>query len=691
MQTATADPLVGRTLEGRYRVTSRIARGGMSTVYAAVDERLDRDVAVKVMSAALSADPAFTDRFAREARTAARLTHLNAVAVYDQGQDVSGGERHVFLVMELVEGRTLRELIRERLASGERAGAGTGPFSPAEALSILQPVLAALSAAHRAGIVHRDVKPENILLSDDGVVKVADFGLARAVDADPSSTRTGLMMGTVAYCSPEQITSGSADPRSDVYAAGIVLFELLTGRPPFHGDTAMNIAYQHVHHRVPAPSSRVRGVPEQVDDLVIRATDPDPGERPADAAEFLGEIGDVRRDLDLPAVAIPARARTQRRPRDPRPDTPTGLIGATAATAAIAEPIGAGPGEDGLATQVVDRGTGSGRRDTKPVSGRGAPPPAVVIPPGQREREARRRRRRRGLIILIIVLLLGAGAGFAGWWFAAGRYSQVPDVGGRSLAAAQQQLRDAGYRPGSVTRAWSETVPADEIISTTPGIGSRVERGKTVDLTVSLGKHRIAIPDVSAQSGQAAVAALRGRGLTGATVKERSDDTVPKGQVIGTDPAAGTSVKPDAPITVWVSSGPPIIAVPQINAGTPWTQAQQTLKNAHLNPVEQLAYSDTIPKDTVIALDPADQQVKFGNVTVTVSQGPEFVTIPDVRKQSSESASAQLTALGLVVKLDTSFDGGLFNQVAGVRADGINGSAIGQKVHVGTTVTLIVV
>ena len=302
---ATEDVLVGRTLEGRYRILERIARGGMSTVYSAVDERLDRLVAVKVMSSALSTDPAFSDRFTREARAAARLTHLNTVAVYDQGAETGPDGHHVFLVMELVHGRTLRDLIRERSA----------PFPPAEAISIIQPVLSALSAAHAAGIVHRDVKPENILLSDDGVVKVADFGLARAVEADASSTRTGLMMGTVAYCSPEQITRGEADPRSDVYAAGIVLFELLTGRPPFQGESAMNVAYQHVNGRVPAPSSKVRGIPSEVDELVVLATDPDRDERPADAGEFLAEIADVRERLHLPIVPVPTRPAAPRRGR----------------------------------------------------------------------------------------------------------------------------------------------------------------------------------------------------------------------------------------------------------------------------------------------------------------------------------------------------------------------------------------
>jgi serine/threonine-protein kinase len=336
VQTATEELLVGRTLEGRYRILERIARGGMSTVYSALDERLDRLVAVKVMSSALSADPAFGDRFSREARAAARLTHLNTVAVYDQGAQTGPDGHHVFLVMELVHGHTLRDLIRDRNGA---AGAAVPGFTPAEALSVMQPVLGALSAAHAAGIVHRDVKPENILISNDGVVKVADFGLARAVEADASATRTGLMMGTVAYCAPEQITRGEADQRTDVYAAGVVLFELLTGRPPFHGQSAMHIAYQHVHGRVPAPSSRVRGVASEIDELVVMATDPDPRERPADAGEFLAEIADVREALNLPTTPVPRLAAAAGHPRQWHGH------GADAATVknSSAAPFGSGP------------------------------------------------------------------------------------------------------------------------------------------------------------------------------------------------------------------------------------------------------------------------------------------------------------------------------------------------------------
>src|SRR6478672_7566428 len=377
----------------------------MSIVYSAVDERLDRRVAVKVMSSALSADPKFSHGVSLEARAAARLAHVNTVAVYDQGVDDSAGH-HVFLVMELVPGRTLRDLIRERQSS--RRG-----FSPAEAVSIMEPVLSALSAAHRAGLVHRDIKPENILLSDDGLVKVADFGLARAIDADSASTRTGLMMGTVAYCAPEQIVHGRCDQRSDVYSAGIVLFELLTGRPPFHGDSAMNIAYQHVHNRVPAPSSRVKGIPTPVDEIVVAATDSDPTGRPADASAFLAELADTRAQLALPIVPVPPRTRppaTPPRNGAGRPHHPP--VGSRTGTTAPVR--GTGPVTDDLhrrgdTARTSEIRRNSDRHDTEVVERRPGPPPPVVIPPpkGRRQLSPRARRRRRRLIGLLAVLLLG--------------------------------------------------------------------------------------------------------------------------------------------------------------------------------------------------------------------------------------------------------------------------------------------
>src|SRR5689334_6607917 len=291
VDTAVTDPVMGQVLEGRYRLEERVARGGMSTVYAATDLRLHKTVAVKVMAEHLAHDPTFVDRFTREARAAAMLSHPNVVGVSDQGSD----QGLVFLVMELVRGRTLRDLLTAR-----------GRLTVAEAFAVLEPVLAGLTAAHRAGIVHRDIKPENVLIGVDGVVKVADFGLARAVVGSGQTSQTGgVLIGTVAYLSPEQLERGGADARSDVYAAGIVLYELLTGHPPYGGDTPLAVAYQHVHHDVPPPSDETPGLPWQIDELVARATRRDPAVRPVDAGAFLAELADLCTDLGIAPVPVP--------------------------------------------------------------------------------------------------------------------------------------------------------------------------------------------------------------------------------------------------------------------------------------------------------------------------------------------------------------------------------------------------
>ena len=666
-----ADPLIGRVLEGRYRIQSQLARGGMSTVYVAVDERLDRTVAVKVMSAALSADPAFTDRFTREARTAAKLTHLNAVSVYDQGTDAGhpGSAPLVFLVMELVSGRTLRELLRER-----------GRLSPAEAVSIMEPVLAALTAAHRAGLVHRDVKPENILLSDDGVVKVADFGLARAVEADATSTRTGLMMGTVAYCSPEQISRGRTDQRSDVYSAGVVLFELLTGSPPYQGDSAVNVAYQHVHGRVPAPSTRARGIRPELDDLVVRATDSEPGGRPLDAGAFLAELSDVRHDLGLPVVPVPARPRPAR-----------GSASKYGADAATQTGDTARIPHDGRGLNATEQlGPTSGRHDTIAVGGPDdAPPPPVVIPAPKRPRRqlsARTRRRRRGLLALILVLLLGLAAGLGGWWLLAGRFSRVPNVAGTSQSAAASQLRSAGFKVGSaVEQTFNETIGANLVINTDPGSGSRLPRGRTITLVVSKGQDRILLPDESGKSPTTAQNELQTLRIKVVTT-QAANDTVPRDTVIGTTPPAGTKVKPDTVVQLVVSSGPPILNVPDVT-GESQDQATGKLKNAGFAVTVTQSFSDTVPAGAVISENPgaSSQAVKFSTVTISVSKGPQLVTIPPISTLAPvDQVTKQLQALGLKVTVTKSFGG---HAGAVVAID----PASGTSVPVGSTVTLTIV
>ena len=281
MDDTLADPLTGRLLDGRYAVTARIAHGGMATVYQATDTRLDREVALKVMHAELARDEEFVRRFIGEAKSVARLSHQNVVAVFDQGADGP----FLYLAMEYVPGRTLKELLR-----------ANGRFPPATALEIMAGVLDGLAAAHASGIVHRDVKPENVLVTADGRIKVADFGLARALSA-AGHTRAGLLIGTVAYVPPEQVTGGTTGPRGDVYSAGVMFFELLTGRLPFTGDTPLSIAYQHVNTDVPAPSAMAPGLPPAIDQLVLAATSRDPARRPADADEFLRAVRHVREGM----------------------------------------------------------------------------------------------------------------------------------------------------------------------------------------------------------------------------------------------------------------------------------------------------------------------------------------------------------------------------------------------------------
>jgi len=286
----TTDPLVGALLDDRYRVEARIATGGMSTVYRGLDVRLDRPVALKVMDARYAGDHQFLARFHREARAIASLKHPGLVAIYDQGNDPA----HPFLVMELIEGGTLRELLRER-----------GPMPPHAAVAVLRPVLGGLGVAHRAGLVHRDIKPENVLISDDGEVKLVDFGLVRAI-AEAGITSTSVILGTAAYLSPEQVLGADTGPCSDVYSAGIMAFELLTGTTPFTGDSAITVANQRLDQDVPPPGSLIDGVPDQFDEFIARATARDPDDRFADAAAMSAELDVIAEELALPQFRVPA-------------------------------------------------------------------------------------------------------------------------------------------------------------------------------------------------------------------------------------------------------------------------------------------------------------------------------------------------------------------------------------------------
>jgi serine/threonine-protein kinase len=670
VQTAIEDPLVGGVLEGRYLLTARIARGGMSTVYRAVDTRLDRQVAVKVMSAGLSNDPAFGDRFAREARTAARLSHVNAVSVFDQGSDAG----HVFLVMELVEGRTVRDLLREN-----------GPLPPALALSVIEPVLSALASAHRAGLVHRDIKPENILISNDGVVKVADFGLARAVEFDDVAARTGVMMGTVAYCPPEQISRGPCDQRSDVYSAGVVLFELLTGHAPFAGDSPMAIAYQHVHGRVPAPSSRVATVPPELDAIVVRSTSGDPASRPADASEFLSELRQIRSTLGLPVVPIPPPRRRGPVPRASSDSTArmNGKTGDMAAALLSTDRVGVDAGRHDTAVAGPPHGSataeGNGDGARRAFAGRPGAPPRR---PATRTRTARQRRRRSTIIITLVILLLGLLAGVGAWWMVSGRYSTVPNVSGESRSVAQLALRRAGFGQTGVTSEYSENVAKDSVIRTVPPSGSELTRNRSVTLVVSSGKERFTIPDVHDQSQPDAQTALAKFPFQISVVQQTSD-SVPNGNVIGTDPSAGSQVKRGQTVRLLVSSGPAIIDVPDVT-GQSQGDATQTLTNASFKVAVRQEISDDVDPGTVIDQQPAgnDHAAKFSTVTITVAQG-SLITIPSVSGDVG-AAKTELQSLGLKVKVHKRF-GGLLGRLVDMSP------SPGTQVHRGDTVNLDVI
>ena len=670
MQTATEDPLVGGVLEGRYLLTARIARGGMSTVYRAVDKRLDRQVAVKVMSAGLSNDPAFGDRFAREARTAARLSHVNAVSVFDQGADAG----HVFLVMELVEGRTVRDLLREN-----------GPLPPALALSVIEPVLSALASAHRAGLVHRDIKPENILISNDGVVKVADFGLARAVEFDDVAARTGVMMGTVAYCPPEQISRGPCDQRSDVYSTGVVLFELLTGHAPFAGDSPMAIAYQHVRGRVPAPSSRMATVPPELDAIVVRSTSGDPASRPADASEFLSELRQIRSTLGLPVVPIPPPRRRGPVPRASSDSTArmNGKTGDMAAALLSTDRVGVDAGRHDTAVAGPPHGSataeGNGDGARRAFAGRPGAPPRR---PATRTRTARQRRRRSTIIITLVILLLGLLAGVGAWWMVSGRYSTVPNVSGESRSVAQLALRRAGFGQTGVTSEYSENVAKDSVIRTVPPSGSELTRNRSVTLVVSSGKERFTIPDVHDQSQPDAQTALAKFPFQISVVQQTSD-SVPNGNVIGTDPSAGSQVKRGQTVRLLVSSGPAIVEVPDVT-GQSQGDATQTLTNASFKVAVRQEISDNVDPGTVIDQQPAgnDHAAKFSTVTITVAQG-SLITIPSVSGDVG-AAKTELQSLGLKVKVHKRF-GGLLGRLVDMSP------SPGTQVHRGDTVNLDVI
>ncbi len=657
------DALIGEVVDGRYTVLERIAAGGMATVYRAVDTRLDRDVALKVMRPHLAHDESFVARFRREARAAARLSHPNIVSVFDQGED----RGRVFLAMEYVPGRTLRDVIED-----------DGPLSPDAALDILEPVLLALAEAHhQGGIIHRDVKPENVIIRDDGVVKVADFGLARAVTTETATSASSEVLGTLSYISPEQVEGGKGTPRSDVYAAGLLLFEMLTGRKAFEGDSIPHVIYQHIHHGVPTPSRVHPGIPPNVDSLVLQAAAKDPDDRPQDAAEFLAEVRHVRRLLgdgarEAASTSGPSRAQTSA-------PLATAVLPVHHDQPATAATLAANETQPYAVTRPPARAV---RPAPRPVVAKprkaSAGARAIAAPPA-----AGKRRRRTGILAGLLALLAGAAA--AGWYFLAGpgAPTTVPQLSNLTRAQAHSALETAHLDAKDV-QAFSETVAKGVVISATPGEGASLRRGEDVTLTISKGKERYEVPVVAGITYKTALARLAARNLEGEVTRAYSD-TVEKGRVVSSTPVAGTELKRGDKVTIVVSDGPQPIDVPTYR-GMTLEEAQAAATAVGLTVAEgEQVYSTDVEQGRIVAQTPAEGQVVRGaTITVQVSKGPEMVEVPSVFNLGEAKAVATLEAAGFAVKVEK-FLGAPLDVCTGQTPGG------GEQAPKGSTVTITIV
>jgi eukaryotic-like serine/threonine-protein kinase len=669
-----ADPMIGRLLDGRYRVGPRIARGGMATVYEATDLRLDRVCALKIMHSGLGDDDDFAARFVREARSAARLSHPNVVAVFDQGDD----DGTLFLAMEYIPGHTLRDLVRKE-----------APMAPAKALALIDPVLSALAAAHQAGMIHRDVKPENVLLAEDGRVKVADFGLARAISAETQHTATGgVLIGTVSYLAPELVVDGRADARSDVYAVGVIVYEMLTGRKPHEGDSPIQVAYKHVHEDVPPPSHEVTGIPPYVDALVARATARDRELRPADARVLLHQVRRVRAALDHGvaddpeltadlAPTVPARYDGIDYVRDEVPEAAAVPAFEAADASGDTSVFGAGA----LTPAASSRSTG---RAAEPSTRRPAGPP------DRTDRRARRpaqppRRKRRGPLLLVLVLLLAAVAGVGGWWFGMGRYTTTPGVINLSAAQAREKVQDAGLQFEVARRAYSETVAAGSVISTDPAAGSRILEDGTVAATISRGPERYQVPSLRGMTLDQAQAALRKEHLSFGEATPRYNERVAEGVVLTSDPKPGKELRRGAAVDVVISRGPKPIDVPDFT-GEDAGEATRALRKLGLKVDATRRHDDAVPQGDVIAQAPnAGTLFRGDTVELVVSKGPVLVEVPDVKRMGVEDARRTLEDLGFEVDTEHAELYLGLGYVAGSDPDA------GTRARKGSTITLFLV
>ena len=594
MAQSDPDAMIGRLIDGRYQVDSRIARGGMATVYLATDLRLERQVAVKIMHGHLADDSAFRNRFIQEARSAARLAHPNVVSVFDQGED----SEMAYLVMEYLPGITLRDLLKD-----------FGKLTAEQTVDVLDAVLRGLAAAHEAGIVHRDVKPENVLLSDDGRIKIGDFGLARATTANTASGQA--LLGTIAYLSPELLTRGVADERSDIYAAGIMLFEMLTGEQPFQGEQPMQVAYQHANDQVPLPSALNDQVPESLDLLVRWSTERQPENRPADATQMLKRLHSIEKEIRGENANLSTQ-QTMVMPATPKP-------------AGVEE------------TRVIPR---------KNLTGE-SPVASLAL--------LSKRRKRRGIFVLVGIIVVAALAGGLGWYFGAGpgALASVPRTAGMSPEQATSLLTAQGFTTNS-TDVYSIDIPQGMVVDTKPAGGSQAQRGSTITLQISLGPKIIQVPVFAGLSQADATSLAKKTGFVLASVVQKFSSDVAKGTVIQAVDKAGAALPATFPeggsVTLVVSAGP----LPDVT-NLPQAAAFTALQGVGLKPVASAEeFSDTVEKGNAIRIDvPADGLSPGDSANVVISKGPDLVEVPNLVTLTIADALAKLTELGFDASTNT--------------------------------------
>lgn len=660
MAPTLADPLIGAVVDGRYEVSRRIARGGMATVYLATDLRLDRDVALKVMHPHVAEGADVAARFRREARAAARLAHPGVVSVYDQG---AHGEIS-YLTMEYVPGRTLRSVLTSR-----------GALPLGEALTIAEAVLDALAAAHRAGLIHRDIKPENVLVTPDGRIKVADFGLARAVTEATAAT-TGTLLGTVAYLAPEIVTSGHADARADVYAVGILLYEMIVGSTPHAGTTPIQIAYLHVNTDVPSPSEAVRWLPIEIDELVTAMTSRDLSERIADGASALEQVRRARVPLDERTLTLRADVEPASGDRRASPDAPTTAVRehVTSAFDDASEPQTATL--DSIPIGVPAAAVGGAVGEV-----------VVESSPGRSDRPAHTSRRRRWPRVLawLLVLVL-ALAGAAGWYllWGPGGHVEVPPVAELSEEEAQALLAERSLEwSGSTSN--HDRIAEGSVIESIPAAGSSVRRGETVELVVSLGVLMRTVPEVVGGSEIEALDALATALIDDVVVDRVPDRHIARHEVLGIDAEEGSEIPHHQQVRLTVSDGPMVVAV-EDHTGRDGDSAIQALRSAlDVEPTITRVHSEDVPEGRVISQSLAAGDHRQGAaVDVVVSLGPELFEVPNVVGHGYSSAVQELESRGFVVARENALGGIL----GWVHSQDVDPGALRPR---GTVITLTVV